>query len=90
MRRTMNVLRIMTAGLALSLGGTVAHADKAINNHFPIHFVLTPAQCSQVTATVTGDGTDHQLIRVSKNADGTYMIDDFEGFLSRGFVACLR
>ena len=72
---TRSIRTLVLFGLGLSLTTTVAFAEEAFNARFPLHFVVSNPPCPKVAATVTGDGEVHQVIRSTKNDDGTYRID---------------
>jgi len=66
---------VMVFGLISGLTPLVTRADPALTTRLPVHFVISNPPCPSVPSTVTGNGQAHQVIRATKNADGTYEID---------------
>jgi hypothetical protein len=64
--------------LGLGLAASVASAEVALNARFKLHFVVTNPPCNKVATTVIGNADVHQLVRVSKNDNGTYRIDTLQ------------
>jgi len=65
---------IVRFSLAIGLAAAVASAETIVSR-VPLHFVVTNPPCLLVPATVTGDAEAHQVIRVTRNSDGTYRLD---------------
>jgi hypothetical protein len=56
----------------------VAPAEEAFNARFPLHFEVSNPPCPKVAATLTGDAEVHQVIRSTKNDNGTYRVDTLQ------------
>jgi hypothetical protein len=66
---------IMQVSLISGSSPLTIRADQALTTRLPVHFVITNPPCPSVPATVTGDGQAQQVIRATRNTDGTYQID---------------
>ena len=62
---------IVHFSLAIGLA-TIGASAETVVSWIPLHFVVTNPPCLSVPATVTGDAEAHQVIRVTRNSDGTY------------------
>ena len=65
---------IVQFSLAICLA-TIGASAETVVSWIPLHFVVTNPPCLSVPATVTGDAEAHQVIRVTRNSDGTYRLD---------------
>jgi hypothetical protein len=60
---------ILAAALSVPLGAAVT-----TNIDMPISFELTPATCSQITSTISGQGFVHLVIVTSQDANGIWHV----------------
>jgi hypothetical protein len=70
--------KVMLFGLGLGLATMVAPAEKTFNARFPMNFVVSNPPCPKVAATLTGEADVHQVIRSTKNDNGTYRLDNLQ------------
>jgi hypothetical protein len=54
---------------------TMAVSAETIDSKFTTHFTVNNPPCLVVPGTVTGDANVHQVLRVTRNTDGTYRLD---------------
>jgi hypothetical protein len=72
--RKKGVQRMMLMSLGFVVTATVASAKVTVSR-FPLHFQVTNPPCLSVPSTVTGDGEVLQVIKSTRNTDGTYRLD---------------